>query len=101
MTALPLTTQHRLRKIPQTPSVWEGDRRPTSGEPQNLDTDAPSDGDCILWVDGTEGMVRAMDVVSPEMGRRSPSQTLGVWGIFLRRCCVVKGRAVMEIVFLK
>ncbi|PSO57571.1 MAG: hypothetical protein BRC40_02725 [Cyanobacteria bacterium QH_8_48_120] len=76
MTALPLTTQHRLRKIPQTPSVWEGDRRPTSGEAQNLDTDAPSDGDCILWVDGTEGMVRAMDVVSPEMGSEAIVRTL-------------------------
>lgn len=28
-------------------------------------------GECILWVDGTEGVVRAMDVVPPEAGKEA------------------------------
>ncbi|GAB4231972.1 MAG: hypothetical protein Kow00121_60100 [Elainellaceae cyanobacterium] len=28
-------------------------------------------GECILWVDGTEGMVRAMDVVPPDTGNEA------------------------------
>lgn len=69
MTALNSSTRRRLQKLRQVPSVWEGDRRTLSpqfslgGEP-----DADMRGECILWVDGTEAMVRAMDVVPPETG---------------------------------
>ncbi|MBW4468885.1 MAG: hypothetical protein KME45_00590 [Stenomitos rutilans HA7619-LM2] len=74
MTALNLSTRRRLKQLPQIASVWEGDRRPlVTGMPSNSDwTDAGSEpqpnGECILWVDGSQGMVRAMDVVTPDTG---------------------------------
>ncbi len=76
MSALHPTTQRRLQKITQIPSVWEGDRRPLSGIPENLNTDGDSKGECIIWLDGSEAMVRAMDVVSPEMGPEAMVRTL-------------------------
>ncbi|MGK7876421.1 MAG: hypothetical protein AB4426_24930 [Xenococcaceae cyanobacterium] len=76
MNALPQTTMRRLKKIPQIPSVWEGDRRPFSGMGSNLEPDPEGNGDCIIWVDGSEGFVRAMDVVSPEMGPEAIVRTL-------------------------
>lgn len=77
MTALPLTTQRRLKKIPQIPSVWEGDRRPLEGlKDPIVEGEAPERGDCILWVDGSEGTVRAMDVVSSSMGLEAVVRTL-------------------------
>lgn len=82
MTALNLSTRRRLQQLPQVPSVWEGDRRVlTRGMQQSssewLDGDAaPSDGDCILWVDGSQGIVRAMDVVPPAVGMEAVVRTL-------------------------
>ncbi len=76
MTSLSPSTQQRLKKIPQIPSVWEGDRRPLSGLKAGVDADADSKGDCILWVDGSEGFVRSMDIVSPEMGIEAVVRTL-------------------------
>lgn len=71
------STLRRLKRIPQIPSVWEGDRRPLGGIARELDPDAPDgNGDCIIWVDGSEGIVRAMDVVSPEMGHEAVVRTL-------------------------
>jgi hypothetical protein len=35
-----------------------------------------SQGECILWVDGTEGMVRAMDVVPSDTGHEAIVRTL-------------------------
>ena len=75
MNNLPQTTKRRLKKIPQTPSVWEGERRSLSGMGSNLEADAEN-GECIIWVDGSEGFVRAMDVVSPEMGPEAVVRTL-------------------------
>lgn len=81
MAALNRSTRRRLKKLPQIPnSVWEGDRRrlvqlPPVGyadDPQNPD----SGGDCILWVDGSQGIVRAMDVVSPQTGPAAVVRTL-------------------------
>ncbi len=37
---------------------------------------SPTDGECILWVDGSQGMVRAMDVVTPETGPEAVVRTL-------------------------
>ncbi|NES80130.1 MAG: hypothetical protein F6K10_00620 [Moorea sp. SIO2B7] len=76
MTAFHRTTQRRLKKIPQIPSVWEGDRRSLSGIGANLEPDNEEQGECIIWVDGSEGFVRAMDVVSPEMGPEAMVRTL-------------------------
>jgi len=68
MSALNPTTCRRLKKLPQIPSVWEGDRRPLMAFADDSQPDAEGNGECILWVDGSEGIVRAMDVVSPDMG---------------------------------
>ncbi len=66
MTSLSRSTIRRLKKLPQIPSVWEGDRRPflssTSGE------DSQEQNECILWVDAHEGVVRSMDVVNSQAG---------------------------------
>ena len=76
MNTLPQTTKRRLKKITQIPSVWEGDRRSLSGLRVNLESDVEGNGECIIWVDGSEGFVRAMDVVSPEMGPEAMVRTL-------------------------
>ena len=77
MTALPPTTKTRLQKIPQASGiVWEGDRRPLGNMAAHLDLNLGVDGECIIWVDGTEGTVRAMDIVEPEMGIEAVVRTL-------------------------
>lgn len=43
---------------------------------RSAEPDSPRQGDCILWVDGTEGMVRAMDVVSADAGPEAVVRTL-------------------------
>ncbi len=74
MNSLPQNTQRRIKKIPQTPSVWEGDRRVIEGvEPE---MGSPTDGECIIWIDGSEGIVRAMDMVSSEQGPEAIVRTL-------------------------
>ena len=77
MTILPLTTLRRIKKIPQIPnSIWEGDRRPLSGMRPTLEPNPEGNGECILWVDGSEGFVRAMDVIAPDMGMEAMVRTL-------------------------
>ena len=76
MTALPQTTKRRLKKIPQVPSVWEGDRRSLANVAANLEPELDSNGECIIWVDGSEGCVRAMDIVPPDMGLEAIVRTL-------------------------
>lgn len=78
MTHLLPNTIRRLQKLPQTPTVWEGDRRPIPGKTgAGLgDFGAEVEGECILWVDTTEGIVRGMDVVSGEMGMEALVRTL-------------------------
>lgn len=68
MSALNRNTYRRLKKLPQIPSVWEGDRRALLAVPDGQESDDEDNRECILWVDGSEGIVRAMDMVSPEMG---------------------------------
>lgn len=69
MTALNRSTRRRLQQLRQVPSVWEGDRRVLTPEfVRAAEGEGSQKGDCILWVDGTEGMVRAMDVVSADAG---------------------------------
>ena len=76
MTTLPPTTKSRLRKIAQVPGVWEGDRRPLGNMASHLDSDRNLDEECVIWVDGSEGAVRAMDVVTEDMGIEAISRTL-------------------------
>ncbi len=77
MTALPTTTKSRLQKIPQAPgAIWEGDRRPLGAMASHLDLGLEGEGDCIIWVDGSEGAVRAMDVVADDMGIEAVVRTL-------------------------
>jgi hypothetical protein len=64
MTTLNRSTCRRLKNLRQVPSVWEGDRRSLASEvARSFDTHDHAQGECILWVDGTEAMVRAMDIV--------------------------------------
>jgi hypothetical protein len=80
MTTLNGSTLRRLKQLKQTNAVWEGDRRslPKFREYQTesnlIHLGNPSDEDspqCILWVDGSMGMVRAMDVVDGSVGQEA------------------------------
>ncbi|WGV26968.1 DUF6930 domain-containing protein [Halotia branconii] len=75
MTSFNRSTSRRLKKLTQIPSVWEGDRRPMSSS-QTLHSDLEAKGECILWVDGSQGIVRGMDVVAPETGPEAIVRTL-------------------------
>ena len=77
MTALTPSTRRRLKKLRQVPNVWEGDRRllEAPGSP-DLRGDAETSGDCILWVDGMDESVRAMDVVPAGSGQEATVRTL-------------------------
>ncbi|MBW4539862.1 MAG: hypothetical protein KME43_12065 [Myxacorys chilensis ATA2-1-KO14] len=83
MNGLNPSTRRRLLELPQIQSVWEGDRRSFSQDsasdtPWSDPTLAkpPADGECILWVDGSQGMVRSMDVVPLETGHEAIVRTL-------------------------
>lgn len=76
MNALPHTTISRLKKIPQTAAIWEGDRRSLGSMVSLLDSDAGTDGECIMWVDGSEGAVRAMEMVAADTGPEAVVRTL-------------------------
>ncbi|MDZ7961823.1 MAG: hypothetical protein RMY34_28770 [Aulosira sp. DedQUE10] len=75
MTSFNRSTSRRLKKLTQTPSVWEGDRRPLSSS-QTQPRDPEGKGDCILWVDASHGIVRGMDVVGTEIGPEAVVRTL-------------------------
>ncbi len=75
MTKLPPSTRRRLQKLPQIPCVWEGDRRAVDLDPTTLE-EAGMNGDCILWVDGSQGVVLAMDMVPEETGLEAIVRTL-------------------------
>ncbi|MBD3883333.1 hypothetical protein IFO70_16320 [Phormidium tenue FACHB-886] len=76
MNALSSTTRRRLQKLRQVPSVWEGDRRTLSpGMAANIEA-SRNQGECIIWMDGTEGFVRAMDMVPSDAGHEAIVRTL-------------------------
>ncbi|MEM7726477.1 MAG: hypothetical protein AAF208_08910 [Cyanobacteria bacterium P01_A01_bin.45] len=75
MTSFHRSTSRRLQKLTRIPSVWEGDRRPLSPT-QSQRLDLEEKGECILWVDGSEGVIRSMDVVSPQSGPEAIVRTL-------------------------
>ncbi|WP_414514910.1 DUF6930 domain-containing protein [Nostoc sp. PCC 9305] len=74
MTSFNRSTSRRLKKLTQIPSVWEGDRRPLSS-PNHL-SDSEAKGECILWVDYSQGVVRGMDVVASDIGPEAIVRTL-------------------------
>ncbi|HEY9909571.1 MAG TPA: hypothetical protein V6D18_18425, partial [Thermosynechococcaceae cyanobacterium] len=78
MTALNQSTRRRLLQLPQIPSVWEGDRRSLASgmQPASGEENGTPEGECILWVDGSQGVVRAMDVVTPDTGLEVVARTL-------------------------
>lgn len=76
MNALPHTTISRLKKIPQNSAVWEGDRRSLGSVASFLDSEFGAEGECIMWVDGSEGVVRAMEMVSADTGSEAVVRTL-------------------------
>ncbi|MEL7358689.1 MAG: hypothetical protein AAFY54_13480 [Cyanobacteria bacterium J06648_10] len=78
-------TCRRLSQLPRLTSVWECDRRPlpSSSQPsshqlggQSIEDDADPQGDCIMWVDGLQGVVRGLSVVPPETGHEAIVRTL-------------------------
>ena len=75
MTTFNRSTSRRLKNLTQIPSVWEGDRRPLS-ESHSGYGDSEEKGECILWVDGSQGVVRGMDIVSPDSGPEAIVRTL-------------------------
>lgn len=76
MASLPETTLHRLQRIPQVPSVWEGDRLPIRGMMDNLEPEIAENSDCIIWLDGSEGFVRSMDIVRSSIGQEAVVRAL-------------------------
>ncbi len=67
MTAINLSTQRRLKQLPQIPCVWEGDRRQVDSLAE-LELEDDDSRELIIWVDGVEGVVRSMQVVNHTMG---------------------------------
>ncbi len=68
MTAINLSTQRRLKQLPQIPCVWEGDRRQVDRLVEELELEDDDLRELIIWVDGVEGVVRSMEVVNHTMG---------------------------------
>ncbi|MEO0457897.1 MAG: hypothetical protein AAF152_15130 [Cyanobacteria bacterium P01_A01_bin.114] len=72
-------TCRRLNRLPKLISTWEGDRRHLSAEltdtPIELVGEA-TQGDCIIWVDGTQGIVRALNVVPSDTGHEAVVRAL-------------------------
>jgi hypothetical protein len=77
MLALNHATRRRLQKLRQVPSVWEGDRQllPVNFRGRSQD-ESNEPGACILWVDGSQGVVRAMDIVDAQLGSEVVVRTL-------------------------
>ncbi|PSB01309.1 DUF6930 domain-containing protein [Merismopedia glauca] len=68
MSYLHRSTLRRLQQLPQVPSVWEGDRCPLSALGEISDMEDITSGECIIWIDGVEGIVRAMEFISAQAG---------------------------------
>ncbi|CAN5639928.1 hypothetical protein BH23CYA1_BH23CYA1_19870 [soil metagenome] len=65
-------TCRRLNQLPRLTSVWECDRRPlsTAGYAPTDSAEA-AQGDCIIWVDSLQGVVRGLSVVPKETGHEA------------------------------
>ena len=76
-------TCRRLGQLPRLTSVWECDRRSLEAYTQVIAEHDPSavgkegaQGDCIMWVDGIQGVVRGLSVVPKETGHEAVVRTL-------------------------
>lgn len=70
-------TCRRLSQLPRLTSVWECDRRPlTAADYALADSADAAKGDCILWVDSLQGVVRGLNVVPSETGNEAIVRTL-------------------------
>ena len=70
-------TCRRLKRLPRLTSVWEGERRRLPESLLESDDDAPSSpGDCILWIDGSQGMIRTLQMVPSETGHEAVVRSL-------------------------
>ncbi len=70
-------TCRRLSQLPRLTSVWECDRRPLTATGLALsDSSEAAQGDCIMWVDGLQGVVRGISVVPKETGNEAIVRTL-------------------------
>ncbi|WP_353656211.1 hypothetical protein [Geitlerinema sp. P-1104] len=70
------STCRRLNKLDQIPSVWEGDRRSLQIDLDSGEVIGEDASDCVIWVDGSEGVVRAIEKVSDESGMEAVVRTL-------------------------
>ncbi|MFE4106945.1 DUF6930 domain-containing protein [Almyronema epifaneia] len=79
MSSLNRFTSRRINRLPKLPGVWEGDRRRLEvgalAEEHEM-AEASGEGDCILWVDGTQGVVRSISVVPAETGHEAVVRAL-------------------------
>jgi hypothetical protein len=67
-------TCRRLHRLPKLVSVWEGDRRClASTDGTGLEGEV---GDCIIWVDSTQGVIRALSMVPGDTGNEAVVRTL-------------------------
>lgn len=76
MTAISPSTQRRLQQLPQSPSVWEGDRRYVAQLVEDVDLEENDRRELIVWVDGVECVVRSMEVVNATMGTEAVVRAL-------------------------
>jgi hypothetical protein len=76
MSYLHRSTLRRLQQLPQVPSVWEGDRCPLSALGEISDVEDMTSGECIIWIDGVEGIVRSLEFVSSQTGSEAIVRSL-------------------------
>lgn len=75
-------TCRRLGQLPRLTSVWECDRRSLNTYAQALAERDPAvgkagdQGDCIMWADSVQGVVRGLSVVPKETGHEAVVRTL-------------------------
>ncbi|MEM6452493.1 MAG: hypothetical protein AAF703_19525 [Cyanobacteria bacterium P01_D01_bin.105] len=74
-------TCRRLSQLPRLTSVWECDRRPlmaTGHKGSTLESGSAemAQGDCIIWADGLQGIVRGLSVVPQDTGNEAIVRTL-------------------------
>ncbi len=78
MAVLMASTLRRLQKLPRTTAVWEGDCRPlpTAVTPPAIAAEGTTVPPCLLWVDSSAEMVRALLFVDAVTAREAFVQGL-------------------------